>query len=114
MIVIEGGDSPLWSPGVRELFYRNGNSVFAVPVETIPEFKPGKATKIFSGPYVSSAVRRPGIPFHNTWDIHTDGDRFLMIKEPGSASDKSSKESPRQINVIINWFEELKEKVPVQ
>src|SRR5512139_3168159 len=28
-----GGDSPLWSPDGRELFYRNGDSVMAVPVK---------------------------------------------------------------------------------
>ena len=37
-----GGDTPLWSPGGREIFYRNGDAVMAVAVETQPAFKAGK------------------------------------------------------------------------
>ncbi len=34
-----GGDTPLWSPNGRELFYRNGDSVVAVAVEAGQTFK---------------------------------------------------------------------------
>jgi hypothetical protein len=27
--------------------------------------------------------------------------------------DESTTESPRKINIVVNWFEELKERVPV-
>lgn len=33
-----GGESPLWSPDGRELFYRNGGAVMAVPVDTNPDY----------------------------------------------------------------------------
>ena len=46
-----GGNSPLWSPDGRELFYRSGDAVMAVPVETEPTFKPGKPTVLFRGTY---------------------------------------------------------------
>ena len=38
-----------------------------------------------------------------SYDLHPDGDRFLMI------SDSSNDE----IRIILNFFEELKERVPV-
>jgi len=45
-------------------------------------------------------------------DISPDGKRFLMIKE--TASGESAAESPRKINVVLNWFEELKQRVPAK
>ena len=48
-----GGDSPLWSPDGRELFYRSGDAVMAVSVETEPTFKPGKPEISFSRRYVA-------------------------------------------------------------
>jgi hypothetical protein len=45
------------------------------------------------------------------WDISPDGKRFLMMKE--SAGDTSTEKTPRQtINTVLNWFEELKERMP--
>ena len=55
------------------------------------------------------------------WDIHPDGRRFLMMKPSPeieaetaekSVVDRSAAEAPRQINIVLNWFEELKERVP--
>ena len=46
-----GGNSPLWSPDGRELFYRSGDAAMAVRVETEPTFKPGKPTVLFRGTY---------------------------------------------------------------
>jgi len=39
------------------------------------------------------------------YDISPDGKRFLMMKE-GTAQEQA------QINVVLNWFEELKRLVP--
>jgi serine/threonine protein kinase len=46
--------------------------------------------------------------------IKPDGKRFLMTKsqEPGTASPSSG--SPRKINMVLNWTEELKHRVPVK
>jgi hypothetical protein len=40
--------------------------------------------------------------------VRSDGQRFLMIKEGEQAA------SATQINVVLNWFEELKRLVPTQ
>jgi pectate lyase len=42
--------------------------------------------------------------------IHPDGKRFLMMKESGATSPKG--EAPRKINIALNWFEELKQRMP--
>jgi hypothetical protein len=42
------------------------------------------------------------------YDVSPDGQRFLMLKSTEQAGN-----APTQINVVLNWFEELKQKVPV-
>ena len=44
------------------------------------------------------------------WDITPDGERFVMVL-PNTGFDAGSRVP--QINVVINWFEELKARVPV-
>jgi eukaryotic-like serine/threonine-protein kinase len=104
-ISTNGGHSPLWSPDGRELFYRNEDSVLAVAMETKPTFSRGTPKTLFSGKYVN-----PGTIEGTPWDINPDGKRFLMMKESGSAT--SAGEGPPKINIVLNWLEELKQRVP--
>ena len=111
----DGGNSPLWSPDGREIFYLIGNTegVMAVEVETEPTFKPGKPRLLFEGSYVGAAPQ-DGVP----WDIHPDGKRFFMMKEPWTTGDESTAEAsaaggPRKITIVLNWDEELRQRVPV-
>ena len=104
-----GGHSPLWSPDNRELFYRNGDEIVAVPVKTGPAFIAETPKVLFRGKYVSALalILQP-------WDISPDGKRFLMVKPPVSAGDASGIAGSRKINIVLNWFEELKQRVPVK
>ena len=43
-------------------------------------------------------------------DTSTDGQRFLVIATGASENDRQGR---AEINVVLNWFEELKERVPV-
>jgi hypothetical protein len=102
-----GGTNPLWSRECRELFYRNGDAVMAVSVKTDPSFSPDTPRALFRGTYAS-----PNPVFGTPWDISPDSKRFLMIKEP--AADNSTAGAPHRINIVVNWLEELKERVPVK
>jgi len=51
-----------------------------------------------------------GIP----WDVHPDGDRFLMLQADASTDDELASQIPRKINIVVNWFEYLKERVPLK
>ncbi len=111
----DGGNSPLWSPDGRELYFRNGDATMAIEIETEPIFeKRGNPKILFRGTYFSEAAIN--ITF-TPWDIHPDGDKFLMIKPPQTtAAESTEEEAPApqpKIMVILNWFEELKELVPV-
>ncbi len=71
-----------------------------VPVETEPTFSAGRPSVLFEGSYVVSTTS----PAYRYYDVSPDGQRFLMIKEAGAEE--------AQINVVLNWFEELKRLVP--
>jgi len=99
-ISTEGGSEPVWNPKGRELFYRTGHKMMAVDVTTQPSFSAGKPKMLFEGPYVPTPRSFPD------YDVSPDGKRFLMLK-PGEQA-----QAPAQINVVVNWFEELKQRVP--
>ena len=96
----EGGAEPVWSPDGSELFYRSGDKLMVVSVQTEPTFSPGRPRVLFEGSYLSTQIS-PGLQYY---DISPDGQRFLMIKEGGAGQ--------AQINVVLNWFEELKRLAP--
>ena len=108
MVSTGGGVQPAWAPSGRELFYREQDPdiwlklfrMMVVDIVTQPKFRPGKARALFEGPY------DPGPGYGRGYDITSDGQRFVMIKR------RPDESGPQQINVILNWFEELKRLVP--
>ena len=85
----------------------------AVAVEIEPTFKPGQPRVLFRGKYIGG--NSGGLIDLTFWDIHPDGKRFLMIKATeSSAATAPAAEGPRKINIVLNWFEELKQRVPVK
>jgi serine/threonine-protein kinase len=108
LISSNGGDSPLWSRDGTELFYRSGDAVMAVPVKTGTGFSFGTPETLFRGKYVSAGFVVSALEL-NPWDIGPDG-RFLMMKESMAAASELG--GPRKINVVVDWFEEMKERVP--
>ena len=97
----DGGTEPLWAPNGRELFYRNGDKVIAVRVAPDPELSLGSPEVLFEGRF--EVTHRPDIP--RNYDVSRDGQRFLMVQ-------KLNETTPTQVNVVLNWFEELKQLVP--
>jgi Tol biopolymer transport system component len=100
-ISIDGGTEPQWNRNGRELFYRNGNQMMAVSITTLPGFFAGKPLVLFEGLYEPSLVGSAN------YDVSLDGRRFLMLK--ASAPEE---EALTQINVVLNWFEDLRRLVP--
>jgi serine/threonine-protein kinase len=100
-ISTEGGTEPVWNPNGRELFYRSANKMMAVEITAQPSFSVGKPKVLFEGPY------QPTPATFSNYDVSLDGRRFLMLKPS-----EQEQAAPTQINVVLNWFEELKQKVP--
>ncbi len=92
-----GGREPVWDSEGQELFYLEGNKMMAVKVASEQGFTSEPPQVLFEGNYVQT--NRP------SYDVGSDG-RFLMIK----AAEEEAGQA--QINVVLNWFEELKLLVP--
>jgi serine/threonine protein kinase/Tol biopolymer transport system component len=110
----------LWSPYGHELFYSNieDGSLGAVEVETEPTFKFGKPEVLFNTRGMGVGLSGIASIFPGSFDISQDGKRFLMLKEAATIDNESQAkeapaERPRKIIIVTNWFEELKEKVPL-
>jgi hypothetical protein len=74
--------------------------MMAVEVTAQPAFSAGEPKTLFEGPYVISPRSAAD------YDVSPDGQRFLMLKSADAAP------RPEQINVVLNWFEELKQRAP--
>ena len=103
LISTDGGTEPQWNRNGRELFYRLGDKMMAVDISTQPNFAAGKPRQLFEGRYASNPLgyARPN------YDVSPDGQRFLMLKPV-----EQQQTGPTQINVVLNWTEELKRLVP--
>ena len=100
----DGGRAPLWSPDGSELFYLSpdGRQVMKVAVSTEPTLTVGTPQMLFDGDYLApDGLTRP-------WSLTPDGQRFVMIK-----NDPDEAATLRTIHVVLNWHQELIERVPV-
>ena len=97
-----GGIHPLWSPDGKELLYSAGG-LFVVTVTTGRGFE-------FSSPV---QIPRPFLSFGPTaarsYDIMPNGQRLIGMVPSGQGQSGVS----AQIQVVLNWFEELKQHVPL-
>jgi eukaryotic-like serine/threonine-protein kinase len=101
------GHHALWSRDGKQLFYIPGPGRFAVVnVTTQPSFSvsaPVPEPRAFN---IGNAQTSP-----RNHDIGPDG-RILGIVTAGQAA--SGPVAAQQINVVLNWFEELKQRVPTK
>jgi Tol biopolymer transport system component len=97
-ISTNGGSDPVWNPNGKELFYRNGREMMSVPIGLTPKLTVGSPELLFDGPF----LLMPGSQFY---DVTSDGQQFIMVM-----SEQES--APTQVNIVLNWFEELKRLAP--
>ena len=85
---------------------RGAAQFVAVSVTTRPTFTFGNPVPV-PRPF---AAGRPG--FERNYDITLDGKRFLGVVAAGQTA--SGAPAAPQIQVVLNWFEELKARVPTK
>ena len=94
-----GGTEPMWSRRGDEIFYRQGTRMMSVPVERGSELTLAEPSILFEGAFAEGQL---GVP---NYDVTSDGQEFVMVVQDESAG-------VSQINVVLNWDEELKRLVP--
>jgi serine/threonine-protein kinase len=90
-VTTTGGTEPRWTSKGRELVYRNGPTIVAVPISLQP-FAAGTARPLF------------GVADMSGYDVSPDGQRFVIRTDPTS---------PERANFVLvtGWFEELRAKM---
>ena len=98
-----GGIEPVWSANGKELFYRSldGKQFLRVEFDAASGSLRGSSAVLFKGPYAAHLTEVP----LRTYDITPDGKRFIALKEVPRAD---SPPRSMRLNVVLNWFEELK------
>ena len=103
-ISTDGGEWPLWNPAGDELFYRGPTGVMALEFEADPTFAPGSPTLLIEREIFGARNRRMA--------VSPDGQRFLLLTD--ATGDLNAEDvAPAEINVVLNWTEELTERVPL-
>jgi hypothetical protein len=72
--------------------------MMAVDYTEQPAFSASKPRMLFEGPYI------PSPRSFADYDVSPDGQRILMLK--------AAEQAPGQINVVLNWTADLKQKAP--
>ena len=93
-VSVGGGKEARWSSDGHQLFYRQGDRMMAVDVQTQSTFKAERVHLLFEGPYARS-------DFWTNYDVAADGQRFVMLKEEDEAR------ANQVLRVVLNWADEL-------
>jgi WD40 repeat protein len=100
------GHHPVWLPRGEGLSFRIGNTEqVVVPVSMTSGFSFGNATPVVVGglPIIALGASRP-------YDVTRDGKQFVVV---AIAFRGTGVVSIPEIEIVVNWFEDLKKRVPV-
>jgi Tol biopolymer transport system component len=96
----DGGYGPIWSRDEREIVFRSGDAVLAVPIRLRPAFAAaGAPAVLFRGPYAGASAGWPN------YDLAPDGRRFVMIRGREDAG------AARRLDVVLGFPEEVRRAV---
>ncbi len=102
------GYHPLWSPDGKELFYNPlPSQLVVVSITSRPSFTFGNPVP------VPKPFTEGGTFAARNVDIMPDGKRFVGVIDAKTTTASGTSDAP-QIQVVLNWFEEVKQRVPVR
>jgi serine/threonine-protein kinase len=95
------GIGPVWAPDGKELFYTTAGGFFRVSIKT------GRAFDFSTAESIPRPFENFGPTVARVYDMMPDGQRLIGILGSGERQG----DAWTQINVVLNWFEELKQQV---
>ena len=87
---VGGAEEPRWSRDGSKVYYRSGQRIMVVPIQTWPLLQIGEPDIFFEGEFENVGNR--------SYDVHPDGKRALVIRADNAAA---------SIRVVTNWFSEV-------
>jgi serine/threonine-protein kinase len=105
-LIAVAGIHPFWSPDGKDLLYRWRGQTVAVRVTTQPTFALGTPMPL------NGRWRERGPQFERETDITRDGKQLVGVIAGETAAAATT--SASQLQVVLNWFEELKARVPAK
>jgi dipeptidyl aminopeptidase/acylaminoacyl peptidase len=104
-----GGSFPVWPRKGSELFYQTfDNRVMAVSYRMERSSFVADKPRLWTGQRMVESPTSP-ILLRN-YDITPDGKRLLVLQVQGAADDRPT----GQANIVLNFFDELRRRVPVK
>ena len=88
-VTTDGGTEPRWPRDGMRLFYETEGRIMVAPVIQTDPFRTGTATVFFD-------------TSERFWDVGPDGSYIVAIEDL----------APPRPRLVLNWFEELKQRVP--
>jgi eukaryotic-like serine/threonine-protein kinase len=104
-ISVDGGDQPQWAPDGKQLFYMNGNRLMSVDLNADSGLYPTKPRRLVERTFSPSSADSGA--WGHTYAVFPDGKRFLFVEN-------APQPEVREITVVLNWFEELKARLPAK
>jgi serine/threonine-protein kinase len=91
----DGGNTPVWSPDGRRVYYTNGRTLFAATVSFSPTFSVTARDTIFRSGMSS-------VPVHASYDVAPDGKHFVILRSTGPDA---------QLIIVHDWKYELRARI---
>lgn len=103
-----GGSRPLWSSDGLAVYYLNGSRIMKVPATSAGTFDPPqllgeRPAMVFTGG--AGASRR-------IWDIDPRTSHFVLVE--AAAGERADSVSTSGLYIVVHWFEQLRDQVPVR
>jgi hypothetical protein len=83
------------------LFYLEGDRLMSVSIATRPTFQAEVPQALFTASDAGVSFQTLGPYYAPPYDVHPDGDRFVMIQSAGD------NETSATITVVQNWVKEF-------
>jgi serine/threonine protein kinase/Tol biopolymer transport system component len=109
-VISDDGFRPQWSPDGRELIFERRQQAVAASVSTTSGFAVGNPVALALAAERITAPLAIGRPV----DMMPDGRRFVAVVSAGDATTARGTSSARQIQIVLNWTVELKQRVPAR
>jgi eukaryotic-like serine/threonine-protein kinase len=102
-----GGRTPLWSPDGKQLFFHvlGPNRIFVVDVNAGQGLTFGTPVPLPIDGTIHPQAQR-------NYDVTPDGKQLIVVLPAQAAKGAATSAALTQINVVMNWFEELRARAP--